>query len=130
MRVVFEEYWKGVREGLEQMGTTLPPPDLDAFIAELQERGVSEVRLCARWMHVLDVEAPGGTLPGTDALTRSPYMHFGTYILVTAQTPEGTVFEYRQRHYPEDGQPHEVLESLRSRLAGAGFRVLSGRWQY
>ncbi len=130
MRVVFEEYWKDVREGLEQMGARLPPPDLDAFAAELSERGVSEVRLCARWLHVLDVEAAGGTLPGTDALTRSPYMHFGTYVLVTACSPEGVVYEYRQRHYPEDGQPYDLLAKIRSRLEAAGFRVLGGRWQY
>ena len=30
-------------------------------------------------------------------------MHFGTYLLATAHYPDGLLFEYRQRHYPEDG---------------------------
>lgn len=129
MRVVFEDYWRDLREGMEREGIPLPPPDLEAFIGELREQGVAEVRLCMRWLHVLNVEASGSSLPALDALARSPYMHFGTYLLATARTSDGLLFEYRQRHYPEDGQPHELLEQVRSRLEEAGFRVLNGRWQ-
>ncbi len=130
MRVVFQEYWEHIREGMEQAGVPLPPHDLDAFLDEMKERGVGEVRLCLRWLHILDVEAAGGNLPASDAFARSPFLQYGTYALITTRTPDGTVFEYRQRHLPEDGQPFEFLAALRERLEAAGLRVLSGRWQY
>ena len=130
MRVVFEEYWQHLRQGMEEMGVTVPPHDLDAFVGEMRERGVAEVRLCLRWLHVLNVEAVGGALPAGDALSHSPFMQYGTYALVTARDPEGTVYEYRQRLYPEDGQAHDFVETLRARLADAGFHIRAGRWQY
>lgn len=130
MRVVFEDYWQELREGMEQMGKPLPPPDLQLFIAELCERGVSEVRLCARWLHVMNVEAAGGALPANEAFARKPFVQLGTYILATARTPSGEVFEYRERHYPEQGEPHELLARIRAQLEEAGLRVLGGRLQY
>lgn len=130
MRVVFEDYWQELRAGMEQMGARLPSADLDLFISEMQERGVAEVRLALRWMHVLNVEAAGGALPASEAFSGKPFVHYGTYLLITAHTEDGTVFEYRQRHYPEQGQPHGLLEAMSSHLTEAGFRVLGGRWQY
>ncbi|MBI3948347.1 MAG: hypothetical protein HY321_20700 [Armatimonadetes bacterium] len=129
MRVVFEDYWQELREAMEQSGSSLPPADLEVLIGELQERGVTEVRLALRWLHVLNVEAAGGALPASDAFAHRPLLHFGTYALITARAPEGILFEFRQRHYPEQGQPLALYEDLRERLEKAGFRVLGGRWQ-
>ena len=129
MRVVFEDYWRDLREGMEREGIPLPPPDLEAFIGELREQGVAEVRLCMRWLHVLNVEASGSSLPALDALARAPTCTLAPTSWLPRVPSDGLLFEYRQRHYPEDGQPHELLEQVRSRLEEAGLRVLNGRWQ-
>lgn len=130
MRVVFEDYWQELREVMEKSGLSLPPADLDVFLDELKERGVTEVRLALRWLYVSNVEAPSGALPSSDAFSQKPLLEFGTYALITAQTPDGLVFEYRHRHYPEQGQPETLYKRLQARLEEAGFRVRGGRWQY
>lgn len=129
MRVVFEDYWQEVRAGMAQTGESLPPHDLELFLAEMNERGVDELRVCLRWLHLFNVEAAGGSLPAFEGFAHKPYVHFGTYLLITARTPDGIVFEYRQRLYPEDGDPGDCLQECQARLTDAGFRVRAGRWQ-
>ena len=51
-----------------------------------------------RWLHVLNAKHRAA-LPAS-MRWRGLYMHFGTYLLATARTPDGILFEYRQRLTP------------------------------